>query len=367
MKKFTTFTVTVLVLSVFIFLAKFTATRIKRIKLDSIFKGNPINKVLIPEKSIVTIVATGDVSFAHGINNTSLYDRKNFIWVFEKVSSVLQSADILLINLESPIFSSCIWSETRFYLLCGSVRFIEGLKYAGVDVVNVSNNHIIDYGVLKAREEIKALRDSQLLVSGIDSNAIKIVKGVKIGFLGFNDIKYNNIPQAREKGSYEIIYQADDTKKITRLINDMKKKTDLVVVSFHWGTEYTHQVTERQKFLGHLAIDSGADLVVGNHPHWIQPIELYKDKIISYSHGSLVFDLNSFKKASAENLKNRFGLIGKYSFFKNKLVRVELILTEINNNNQPRITDKIIGGRILETLRNKSGQLIMPNFGRMKL
>src|SRR3989344_242986 len=236
------------------------------ISLKDIFSKNLSVIRKVPKEKILTIVSTGDVNFANEINILSINQYKNFTWPFEKIFPAFRQADISLINLESPLFTNCISSGSEIYILCGNSKFIDGLKYAGINVVNVANNHIIDYGADNAREQIELLKNSGIVVSGVDDKSIMTVKNTKIGFLGFNDIKYNDIEYAKEKESQDFIYQASDLNKMSTLIKKMKQINDIVIISFHWGKEYTDKVTERQKSLAHISIDSGADLVLGNHP-----------------------------------------------------------------------------------------------------
>jgi poly-gamma-glutamate synthesis protein (capsule biosynthesis protein) len=138
----------------------------------------------------------------------------------------------------------------------------------------------------------------------------------------------------------------------------MRKKSDIVIVSFHWGTEYTDTITERQKYLAHVAIDSGADLILGNHPHWIQPVEVYKNKLIVYSHGSLIFNQDNFELAKKASEQTKIGIMGKYYFADNKIVGVEFIPIKINSHNQPHFMEAKDSREILRKIEEKSYQLL---------
>ena len=143
----------------------------------------------------------------------------------------------------------------------------------------------------------------------------------------------------------------DDLKnRIKREIGTAKQNSDLVIVSFHWGIEYTTQPKPRQKELAHLAIDSGADLIVGNHPHWIQPVEVYKDKLIVYSHGNFVFD-------QMWSQKTREGMVGKYYFYNNKLIDAEFFPVIIEDYGQPRFAMDTQKEKILKRFKEESLKL----------
>ncbi len=191
-------------------------------------------------------------------------------------------------------------------------------------MASLANNHAGNYGVDGVQETVNLLNKNNILVTGVDGPAIKEVKGLKFAFLGYNDItKFQpGISNAEEE-------------KIKIEIAEARKQADVVIITFHWGVEYRDQPDDRQKYLGHLAIDAGADLVIGNHPHWIQPIEIYKDKLITYAHGNFVFD-------QEWSLKTKQGVVGKYTFYDNQLVDVEFLPIQIMNYGQPYFIENLI-------------------------
>jgi poly-gamma-glutamate synthesis protein (capsule biosynthesis protein) len=124
----------------------------------------------------------------------------------------------------------------------------------------------------------------------------------------------------------------------------------VVIVQYHWGTEYITPPEERQKSLGRLTIDSGADLVIGNHPHWIKPIEFYKGKLITYGHGNFVFD-------QEWSQKTKEGVVGKYTFDGRDLVDVEYMPVEIINYGQPYFLEGSKKKQILDEMFFESAKL----------
>ena len=106
-------------------------------------------------------------------------------------------------------------------------------------------------------------------------------------------------------------------------------------------------VYQFNNILGHFTIDSGADLVIGNHPHWIQPIEIYKGKLITYAHGNFVFD-------QEWSLKTKQGVVGKYTFYDNQLVDVEFLPIQIENYGQPFFLAGQAKKSILESMKIQS-------------
>jgi poly-gamma-glutamate synthesis protein (capsule biosynthesis protein) len=119
---------------------------------------------------------------------------------------------------------------------------------------------------------------------------------------------------------------------LTQDIERAKEKAHVVIVSIHWGTEYEQSPTERQRMFAHLAVDSGASLILGHHPHVVQPVEQYKDGYIFYSLGNFVFD-----QMWSEETRN--GLIARIFFEGRQIKKVETITVTIYEFHQPRPED----------------------------
>lgn len=304
--------------------------------IDKIFSEHKQFEGLDPEK-IITVIATGDVIPARSVNFQST-QRKSFTWPFEKTADVLKSADITFINLETPLMKNCqlINEGMKF---CGSDKHIEGLLLAGIDVANFANNHSANYGKEGIDETKKLLEDNGILVTGLGGAVIKDVKGIKFAFLGYSDIEKTPLVSEVEE------------EKIKTEVAQARKNADVVIVQFHWGTEYVTAPEERQKFLGRLAIDSGADLVIGNHPHWIKPVEIYRSKLITYGHGNFVFD-------QEWSQKTKEGAVGKYTFLGKDLIDVEFFPVEIKDYGQPYFLEGEKKQKILNEMYQESKKLL---------
>jgi poly-gamma-glutamate synthesis protein (capsule biosynthesis protein) len=304
--------------------------------LESIFKlphQLPVRSGL----PVISVIATGDVIPARSVNY-QINQRKDFTWPYLKTVEVLKSADITFINLETPLIKNCPLTQEGMSF-CGDSRNIEGLVYAGVDVASLANNHAGNKGKAGVEETIKGLEKVGIKSTGANNNpAIVEVRGIKFAFLGYNDIEKTPVVTSADEG------------KMEKEINEARRKADVVVVQFHWGTEYQTEVEERQKQLGHLAIDLGADLVIGNHPHWIKPVEKYKGKFITYAHGNFVFD-------QEWSQKTKEGVVGKYIFIGKKLVDIEYLPVEIKDYGQPYFLEGEKKQQILDQMYEASKQM----------
>ncbi|MGB9911288.1 MAG: CapA family protein [Microgenomates group bacterium] len=265
---------------------------------------------------IITLIAVGDVMLGRTINYHSVKNN-NFTWMWEKTVNELRSADLTLINLESPLVENCPVT-TSGMIFCGDPKNIEGLKFAEIDLVNLANNHIANYGKKGIENTINLLNGANIVPIGTNTPVYKNIKGIKFAFLGYSDFA---VPQEISQVKKE---------KIIQEIAQAKTQADIIIISFHWGEEYTNQPTSRQKELAYLAIDSGADLVIGHHPHWIQPEEFYKEKLIVYSLGNFIFDQFWSEKTTQ-------GLLGKFIFEGKKLVSYQLIPIKIIPPGQPTL------------------------------
>lgn len=302
--------------------------------LEQIFQKNRKWVAVLPAEKITVLLTTGDVMLGRAINFKTFHSQ-NFIWPFEKTAKTLKRANFTFINLESPLVENCPLT-TGGMKFCADPKNIFGLKFAGIDVANLANNHIGNYGSEGIKTTLSSLNKVNILTTGISGPVFKEKNGERFAFLGYNDTG----------ASHPLITPADKN-KISQELNDAKTKADVVVVAFHWGVEYTNQPTKRQQELAHWAIDSGANLVIGHHPHWIQPVEIYKGGVILYSLGNFIFD-------QAWSEKTKQGIVGRFAFFENQLVDVELLPIEMDNFGQPSFMTANQKTKILEEIEQLS-------------
>jgi len=287
-----------------------------------------------PSDHIRTITVTGDVIPARSVNYMATKN-KDFTWPEEKTWEFLKTGDLTVINLETPLITDCpVVNEGMIF--CGDARNVEGLVKAGVDVATLSNNHVGNHGNEGIETTIELLNSNGIKTVNEQNNTVVDFKGMKFGFLAYNDI-----------GGPEPGVAWTDPETIIRDINRMKPLSDVLIVAFHWGTEYTDQPTDRQKMLAHLTIDSGADLVIGNHPHWIQPVEIYKGKLIMYAHGNFIFD-------QMWSEETKIGAVGVYTFYDRTLIKAEYFPVKIQNYGQPYFLEGTEKQQILNRLKNIS-------------
>jgi gamma-polyglutamate biosynthesis protein CapA len=264
--------------------------------------------LIFPKSSPITVVFTGDVMLGRSVN-VKIQKYTDPTWPFKNVAQIISGSDISIINLESPFISGCKPTE-KGMIFCADPKSIFGLVYAGVDYASLANNHANNQGQKGIDDTISLLSQNGITPTGLGKPEFNTVKNTKFAILSYSDL-----PKLDEK---QMATQISETKKIS----------DLMIVTFHWGAEYQKNPTTRQVFLAHLAIDSGADIVVGHHPHWIQTEETYLGKPIYYSLGNLVFD-------QMWSEETRLGEILKITFQDNVLIKKEIFPTKIFDYGQP--------------------------------
>ncbi|MDO8265994.1 MAG: CapA family protein [Candidatus Saccharibacteria bacterium] len=223
---------------------------------------------------------------------------------FEHVKDVLLNHDLRIANIETtiadPSFNS---AATKPYTFNAPLKSLEVLKANNIDVSILANNHTGDFGASATSNMIDLFEANQLSYAGIGKDTASAFKPlikymvlaaedgtksvIKVGFISVNDIElaHTKVSDAKTGGAYF------DRTLITNSIQQARADgADIVVVIPHWGIEYQNQQSKNQEEWGRFLIDSGADMVIGGHPHVIQPTEIYKNKPIVYSMGNFIFD-----------------------------------------------------------------------------
>ena len=301
------------------------------------------------DSGTVSILAVGDVmtgaSMAHWVSDSGPD------YPFANTASLIRQADIAICNLEAPYGTKGKPFKKKFTFLVPPVC-INGVKNAGFDVVAMANNHMMDYGPEPLKVTLALLDSFGLARSGAGMNLADARKpvivernGIKVAFLSYSRVHPVQFwASAHKPGTAPAVekFVAQDIKKA-------RQQSDLVVVSFHWGAELMETPKKYQKDLAHLCIDSGADMVLGHHPHILQGLEIYKGKLIAYSLGNFAFGSRSRKCTESVIIKTDFDSTG--------LKRIELIPLCVDNNKvffQPTPLSGQEGFAVLENLARLS-------------
>ncbi|MGA2285634.1 MAG: CapA family protein [Dehalococcoidia bacterium] len=237
----------------------------------------------------ITLVAVGDIMLGRSV--VSLMDRYGPMYPFENVASDLGSADIAIGNLEGT-FTECGTSANKEYVFRTPPRYATGLAQSGIDVVSLANNHTLDYGPEGLHDTLAALTASGVAYSGAGDDeasarrpAILEAQGLRVAFLSYAATADATFATASTAGAAAAAVDA-----ITEDVRQAKDQADIVVVSLHAGSEYETEPSPTQRALAEAAVAAGATIVLGHHPHVLQPYELRDGSLIAYSLGNFVFD-----------------------------------------------------------------------------
>ncbi|MEX2461866.1 MAG: CapA family protein [Paenibacillaceae bacterium] len=250
------------------------------------------------DPNLIHLTFVGDILLASGVE--TLMKKNGYNYPYTDVKDFLQRPDLTIADLETPITDrgELIKKEYNYR---SSPLALPALKEAGIDLVNLANNHVMDYGTEGLLDTFDHLDHTGILRVGAGHDAaeafepvIVVKNGMKIAFLGFSHV----VPDVSWKAGVKHPGVADtyDYKGPVLAIEKARAKADLVVVITHWGVERTDTPVTYQTDLAHRFIDAGADLVIGSHPHVLQSIEAYKGKWIAYSLGNFIFTTNSVKE-----------------------------------------------------------------------
>lgn len=217
-----------------------------------------------------------DVSFGIGGSFDAEFDANegDYSYFLSKVKSIFEKDDITIINMEGPISDRGVKADKK-YTFRGLPEYANILSISSVEAASLSNNHSMDYGKEAYEDTAKHLSDSGISAFGAESVSVIEVKGIRVGLIGVNAL--------------ESIQRANFAKNMEKL---KAMNPDIIVASFHWGEEKAIKANADQVSLAHNAVDMGADLVLGHHPHVLQGIEKYKGKYIAYSLGNFCFGGN---------------------------------------------------------------------------
>jgi poly-gamma-glutamate capsule biosynthesis protein CapA/YwtB (metallophosphatase superfamily) len=303
--------------------------------LTLFLKTNKIEEIAkIPEiiKPLpVSMIFAGDIMTARGVRtsvNKNLGGDYNRI--FENIN--LKDFDIAFANLEGPV-SDVGKDRHNLYSFRMDPLTVPALKNAGIDIVSVANNHVGDWGRDAYIDNLARLKDGGVLFAGggltkLEAEMPTIIEknGIKIGFLAFSDVGPPELAVTADKAGLLLA----SNPRFDEIIQNASKQVDYLIVSFHWGVEYKTIHNARQEYLAHKAVDDGAKIIIGQHPHVPEDFETYHNSYIAYSLGNFVFD-QSWSEPTMH------GMLLEMTLNKQGNITVKKDIIELNKFFQPAI------------------------------
>lgn len=301
------------------------------------------------EHEAITVSAIGDCAIGdlhHGAGAPGSFAAELAVvddpmgYPFSNVREIFTQDDLTIGNLEGTLTDETGWHNPVFSIR-GAPALANVLVRGGVDVVDLANNHSMDYGPAGFEDTKAALRAAGVAFFGddlVDRRTIRGMRVVNLGYLGGPSGTRARMEAdvAREKGPGTI-----------------------VIVSFHWGIEGYYATAPEQRRLGRAAIDAGADLVLGHHPHVLQGVETYRDRHIVYSLGNFVFGANS-QPADMDSVifQERFVLEqGRVARVEHRLIPVRISSSPSRNDFRPVVLEGAEAQRVFDKVQSLSEKL----------
>lgn len=239
-----------------------------------------------------SVTACGDVNFGDGVTPSISAGGPDYPW--SDASQVFAMSDLAFANLECCLSDRGSPVAGKEFTFRGPPECAGGMADAGIDVVSFANNHSKDWGTQAFLDTFTYLAQSGIKWCGAGNNsaeafspAVLETHGRKVAFLAYTWV----VPDGWPAGSSSPgVATTNNPERVAESIRTAKSQADYVVASFHWGIELATSPNEEQRDLARMAVDNGADFVIGHHPHIVQGFEVYKNRLIAYSLGNFVFD-----------------------------------------------------------------------------
>jgi poly-gamma-glutamate synthesis protein (capsule biosynthesis protein) len=251
----------------------------------------------------ITFLAAGDIMLSRNIAG-AIDKAHDPLLPFRGMDGVLTTTDFNFANLESPFSGNSTYPKSGSMVFNAPPNTITGLTTYKFKILNLANNHAMDQGLSGLTYTRTLLDQKQILHIGTGDTQLDAwepqivsIKGMRVGFVGASYASTND----GGKTDNDHVARIEDAAHLETAIASLKPKADFIVVTMHAGTEYTRSPNQDQIDFAHRAIDDGADVVIGAHPHWIQTTEQYRGKYIFYSLGNFIFD-QPFSQDTKEGL-----------------------------------------------------------------
>ena len=260
----------------------------------------------------VRLAAVGDVTFGDGVLTAIRAHGARYPW--RSVAPVLRSADLTVANLEGAVSTrGSPWPGKQYTFRGPPYALRAAASFAGVDVVSLANNHSLDYGRTAFRDTIRHAKRFGLAPVGGGADlrrarrpALFVRGNLRVAILGFSDVR----PLGFDAGTDRPGTTPAFPEYIRADVGAARRLADVVVAYFHWGVERATTPNARQRSLAQVALDAGAHVVLGAHPHVLQPIERTRRRLVAWSLGNFVFAAHSPGTERTGILRVRLGARG---------------------------------------------------------
>jgi poly-gamma-glutamate synthesis protein (capsule biosynthesis protein) len=278
----------------------------------------------------IELVAVGDIMLARTVEER--LNQYGSLYPFQAVRPLLEAADIAVGNLEIP-FTVRGSPADKLFIFRAYPEHAPALRTVGFDLLSLANNHVLDFPPHSMDDTLAALKDLGIAAVGAGHGeaaahrpAVLEVKGIKVAFLAFAAPRWRNSPEVPT--ATDVAWA--EPEPVRRAVAQARGEADLVIVLLHMGTEYEGRANQRQRAVAYAAVEGGANLVIGHHPHVLQDVEVYQGVPIVYSLGNFIFDLGVIERT-------RNTAILRAVLAREGVRSVDLYLARIVDDIQPRL------------------------------
>jgi poly-gamma-glutamate synthesis protein (capsule biosynthesis protein) len=268
----------------------------RRVRLRLVAAGvaSPVLTVVTRE---ITLAAFGDVNFGDGVG--TVMDRRGALWPWRGVAPALRRADIAFGNLECAISDRGVPVPKAFRFRGRPGHLARVARFAGIDVLNLANNHAGDYGTAALLDTVRAVRDNGVALVGAGATLAAARRpqvisrlGLRVGFVGFSDLGPASFAAGPDRPGTSFA----SLLSIAEGVRAARRVSDVVIATFHWGVERSTTENARQRAFARAAFAAGAAAVIAAHPHVLQPIRRRgtgRRQLVAYSLGNFVWAAGS--------------------------------------------------------------------------
>ncbi|MEV6169332.1 CapA family protein [Streptomyces sp. NPDC051954] len=290
--------------------------------------------------TVVTTLWTGDIMLGRRVGEGIARARDPAL-PFSRTGRRLAAADLTVGNLECTLSRAGPPTQGGDSF-AADPAVLGALRGAGFDVLTLANNHLGDFGPQALRRTVRAVREAGFAVTGAGENlaaarepAVVQARGVRFGILAFNAIGETPAAGRTTPGAVRLRMpprtgplNASDLAALEASVREVRGRVDVVVVCPHWGQQYTHRPVSEQHTVARRLVDAGADAVIASHPHWVQGMELYRDRLVAHSLGNFVFDMDFSRQV-------RQGVVLELVFWGARAMAARLLPVRIGDDHVP--------------------------------
>ncbi len=306
----------------------------------------------VSENRRVTLIAVGDIMLSRVVGR-KIRQKRDVNYPFLSTRDVLKTGNVVFGNLETPITAGREIRDNELTFRADPGVEL-GLRDAGFTVLSLANNHVPNFGAKGINDTVKYLDNVGIKHAGAGATLSEALQpanveanGLKFAWLAFNDTDVAPASYgATEKRAGTALM---DSQRMIAAVKAARQSADFVIVSMHSGVEYAGAPNRRQQDFAHAAIEAGAELVIGHHPHVVQPVEVYKGKYILYSLGNFVFD-------QMWSRQTRQGMVAVMTINRDGVQSIDYKPVLIEDYSQPRWLEGDEAEVVLARLKLKEGR-----------